>query len=86
MKYTKVDIIYLKLDSFYLFVCLYFNGTVYALLKPFLSSSHEGFLLRYVQYLKDIKFLREDLVFSIHSTEASDFPIFIILHLYLFIY
>ncbi|XP_074584839.1 DNA polymerase lambda [Curcuma longa] len=36
------------------------------------GESHEGFLLRYVQYLKDIKFLREDLVFSIHSTEGTD--------------
>lgn len=35
MKYTKVDIIYLKWDSFSLFVCLYLNGTVYAVIKPF---------------------------------------------------
>ncbi|XP_042376156.1 DNA polymerase lambda-like isoform X3 [Zingiber officinale] len=36
------------------------------------GESHEGFLLRYVQYLKDIKFLREDLVFSMNSTEGTD--------------
>lgn len=36
------------------------------------GQSHKGFLSRYVQYLKDIKFLREDLVFSIHSTEGTD--------------
>ncbi|XP_077222748.1 DNA polymerase lambda (POLL) [Tasmannia lanceolata] len=36
------------------------------------GKSHKGFLLRYVQYLKDIKFLREDLVFSNHSMEGTD--------------
>ncbi|PKA57932.1 DNA polymerase lambda subunit [Apostasia shenzhenica] len=36
------------------------------------GESHKGFLSKYVQRLKDIKFLREDLVFSIHSTEGSD--------------
>ncbi|CAL9172022.1 unnamed protein product [Musa hybrid cultivar] len=36
------------------------------------GESHKGFLPRYVQYLKDINFLREDLVFSTHSTEGTD--------------
>ncbi|KAK1268341.1 hypothetical protein QJS04_geneDACA006827 [Acorus gramineus] len=36
------------------------------------GKSHKGFLPRYVKYLKDMKFLREDLVFSIHSTEGTD--------------
>ncbi|XP_078438504.1 DNA polymerase lambda (POLL) isoform X2 [Wolffia australiana] len=34
--------------------------------------SHKGFLAKYVKYLKDIKFLREDLVFSVHSDEGTD--------------
>ncbi|XP_028547696.1 DNA polymerase lambda [Dendrobium catenatum] len=36
------------------------------------GESHKGFLPKYVQRLKDINFLREDLVFSIHSTEGTD--------------
>ncbi|XXG55406.1 hypothetical protein AAC387_Pa03g3084 [Persea americana] len=36
------------------------------------GTSHRGFLVRYVQYLKDIKFLREDLIFSTHSMEGTD--------------
>ncbi|KAJ6771722.1 DNA polymerase IV [Salix koriyanagi] len=36
------------------------------------GKSHKGFLTRYVKRLKDMKFLREDLVFSTHSEEGSD--------------
>ncbi|KAJ8500363.1 hypothetical protein OPV22_010915 [Ensete ventricosum] len=36
------------------------------------GESHKGFLPKYVQYLKDINFLREDLVFSTHSMEGTD--------------
>ncbi|KAF7123739.1 hypothetical protein RHSIM_Rhsim12G0124400 [Rhododendron simsii] len=36
------------------------------------GKSHIGFLRKYVKHLKDIKFLREDLVFSIHSEEGTD--------------
>ncbi|XP_073014299.1 DNA polymerase lambda isoform X2 [Typha latifolia] len=36
------------------------------------GESHKGFLPRYVQYLKDTNFLREELVFSTHSTEGTD--------------
>lgn len=36
------------------------------------GESHKGFLSKYVQYLKNIKFLREDLIFSVHSTEGTD--------------
>lgn len=36
----------------------------------FLWSSHKGFLPRYVQHLKDMNFLREDLIFTTHSTEV----------------
>ncbi|XP_020111068.1 DNA polymerase lambda-like [Ananas comosus] len=36
------------------------------------GESHKGFLPRYIQYLKDINFLREDLVFSMHSTGGTD--------------
>ncbi|CAM0913529.1 unnamed protein product [Alopecurus aequalis] len=36
------------------------------------GESHAGFLPKFVQRLKDISFLREDLIFSIHSTEGSD--------------
>ncbi|CAA6670060.1 unnamed protein product [Spirodela intermedia] len=36
------------------------------------GQSHKGFLAKYVKYLKDIKFLREDLVFSTHSEEGTD--------------
>ncbi|THG08857.1 hypothetical protein TEA_017883 [Camellia sinensis var. sinensis] len=36
------------------------------------SSSNIGFLRKYVKHLKDIKFLREDLIFSIHSEEDTD--------------
>ncbi|XP_037495611.1 DNA polymerase lambda isoform X2 [Jatropha curcas] len=34
--------------------------------------SHKGFLPRYVKKLKDMKFLREDLVFSVHSEQGTD--------------
>ncbi|CAN6477651.1 unnamed protein product [Victoria cruziana] len=34
--------------------------------------SHKGFLPKFVKHLKDMKFLREDLVFSIHSMEGTD--------------
>ncbi|XP_055962369.1 DNA polymerase lambda isoform X3 [Mercurialis annua] len=36
------------------------------------SSSHKGFLSKFVKHLKDMKFLREDLVFSTHSEEGTD--------------
>ncbi|XP_042049018.1 DNA polymerase lambda-like isoform X1 [Salvia splendens] len=36
------------------------------------GKSHIGFLTKYVKRLKDINFLREDLVFSIHSEEGTD--------------
>ncbi|KAL1550910.1 DNA-directed DNA polymerase [Salvia divinorum] len=36
------------------------------------GRSHIGFLAKYVKRLKDINFLREDLVFSIHSDEGTD--------------
>ncbi|KAB5537939.1 hypothetical protein DKX38_015472 [Salix brachista] len=36
------------------------------------GKSHKGFLTRYVKRLKDMKFLREDLVFSTHSEEGTD--------------
>ncbi|KAJ4838618.1 hypothetical protein Tsubulata_019381 [Turnera subulata] len=35
-------------------------------------KSHKGFLARYVKRLKDVKFLREDLVFSTHSEQGTD--------------
>ncbi|KAJ9557103.1 hypothetical protein OSB04_011717 [Centaurea solstitialis] len=34
--------------------------------------SHVGFLPKYVNHLKDMNFLREDLVFSIHSEQGTD--------------
>lgn len=36
------------------------------------GESHVGFLPKFVQRLKDMKFLREDLIFSIHSIEGTD--------------
>lgn len=36
------------------------------------GKSHKGFLQTYVKRLKDMKFLREDLVFSVHSEEGTD--------------
>ncbi|KAL5199493.1 hypothetical protein ABZP36_020696 [Zizania latifolia] len=36
------------------------------------GESHVGFLPKFVQRLKDINFLREDLIFSIHSIEGTD--------------
>lgn len=36
------------------------------------GKSHKGFLSKYVQRLKEMKFLREDLVFSTHSEEGTD--------------
>ncbi|XP_039116525.1 DNA polymerase lambda isoform X4 [Dioscorea cayenensis subsp. rotundata] len=36
------------------------------------GDSHKGFLPRYVQHLKDMNFLREDLIFTTHSTEGTD--------------
>ncbi|XP_047317237.1 DNA polymerase lambda [Impatiens glandulifera] len=36
------------------------------------GKSHVGFLRKYVMLLKDMNFLREDLVFSIHSEEGTD--------------
>lgn len=36
----------------------------------FLSCSHKGFLTKFIKHLKDMNFLREDLVFSTHSEEV----------------
>ncbi|KAL5759729.1 hypothetical protein ACOSP7_018246 [Xanthoceras sorbifolium] len=36
------------------------------------GKSHKGFLSRFVKRLKDMNFLREDLVFSTHSEEGTD--------------
>ncbi|KAJ7953677.1 DNA polymerase lambda [Quillaja saponaria] len=36
------------------------------------GNSHKGFLPKFVKHLKDMNFLREDLVFSIHSEEGTD--------------
>uniref|UniRef100_A0A453R7S1 DNA polymerase n=1 Tax=Aegilops tauschii subsp. strangulata TaxID=200361 RepID=A0A453R7S1_AEGTS len=36
------------------------------------GKSHVGFLPKFVQRLKDINFLREDLIFSINSIEGTD--------------
>ncbi|PIA62206.1 hypothetical protein AQUCO_00200300v1 [Aquilegia coerulea] len=36
------------------------------------GESHKGFLARYVKHLKDIGFLREDLIYSTHSEEGTD--------------
>lgn len=35
-------------------------------------KSHKGFLSKYVKKLKEMKFLREDLIFSTHSEEGTD--------------
>lgn len=39
------------------------------ILAPY-CYSHIGFLPNYVKHLKDMKFLREDLIFSVHSEEV----------------
>ncbi|WVZ13897.1 hypothetical protein V8G54_011463 [Vigna mungo] len=36
------------------------------------GQSHKGFLPKFVKHLKHMNFLREDLIFSIHSEEGSD--------------
>ncbi|KAG5051010.1 DNA polymerase lambda [Glycine soja] len=36
------------------------------------GKSHKGFLPKFVKHLKDMNFLREDLIFSSHSEEATD--------------
>lgn len=36
----------------------------------FFSCSHKGFLTKFIKHLKDMNFLREDLVFSTHSEEV----------------
>ncbi|CAL5043575.1 unnamed protein product [Urochloa decumbens] len=36
------------------------------------GESHVGFLSKFVQRLKEINFLREDLIFSIHSVDGTD--------------
>ncbi|GMN68405.1 hypothetical protein TIFTF001_037460 [Ficus carica] len=36
------------------------------------GKSHKGFLPKFVKRLKDMSFLREDLVFSTHSEEGTD--------------
>ncbi|KAK4598220.1 hypothetical protein RGQ29_015624 [Quercus rubra] len=36
------------------------------------GRSHRGFLSKYVERLKDMKFLREDLIFTTHSEEGTD--------------
>ena len=49
---------------------LLFEKKVFCLaLKLFFS--HVGFLPKFVQWLKEINFLREDLIFSIHSVDVS---------------
>lgn len=35
------------------------------------SSSHIGFLPKYIKHLKDLNFLKEDLLVGIHSEEVS---------------
>ena len=45
------------------------NKMFYLALKLFFS--HVGFLPKFVQWLKEINFLREDLIFSIHSVDVS---------------
>lgn len=34
--------------------------------------SHKGFLQKYIKLLKEMKFLREDLIFSTHSEEVNE--------------
>ncbi|XP_058776913.1 DNA polymerase lambda isoform X2 [Vicia villosa] len=36
------------------------------------GTSHKGFLLKFVKRLKDMNFLREDLIFSTHSEKGDD--------------
>lgn len=36
------------------------------------GKSHVGFLSKFVKHLKDMNFLREDLIFSVHSEEGTD--------------
>ncbi|KAK9119622.1 hypothetical protein Scep_017715 [Stephania cephalantha] len=36
------------------------------------GKSHRGFLNQYVRHLKDMNFLREDLIFSTHSEQGTD--------------
>lgn len=36
------------------------------------GQSHKGFLAKYVKRLKELNFLREDLVFSTHSDKGTD--------------
>ncbi|KAK6931103.1 DNA polymerase beta, palm domain [Dillenia turbinata] len=36
------------------------------------GKSHRGFLQKFVKWLKDMNFLREDLIFSTHSEEGTD--------------
>ncbi|KAK8522474.1 hypothetical protein V6N12_056182 [Hibiscus sabdariffa] len=36
------------------------------------GKSHKGFLQKFVKHLKEMKFLREDLIFSTHSEEGTD--------------
>ncbi|KAF8039968.1 hypothetical protein BT93_B2242 [Corymbia citriodora subsp. variegata] len=36
------------------------------------GKSHKGFLKKYVKHLKDMGFLKEDLIFSTHSEEGTD--------------
>lgn len=49
------------------------------------SFSHIGFLPKFVKRLKDMKFLREDLVFSVHSTEVITYFQFSTCHLHAFL-
>lgn len=44
--------------------------TVQLFFWSFSVCSHAGFLPKFVKRLKDINFLREDLVFSVHSEEV----------------
>lgn len=56
-------------------VFLLCNSNVWGIVLKFwvnllCTYSHRGFLSKYVKHLKDMKFLREDLVFSTHSEEV----------------
>ena len=52
-----------------MFYLLFEKKVFYLALKLFFG--HVGFLPKFVQWLKEINFLREDLIFSIHSVDVS---------------
>lgn len=51
-------------------------------LNCFCTFSHKGFLSKYVKKLKEMKFLREDLIFSTHSEEVICFFFFLYCYQY----